>query len=379
MKNKPVVLVIENSVDVTGALKSITRTAQDLQGSFVFKFIIPLNSKGRSWIEGNGFVNIHELPMKEISKRFSSLLFYFPFLLINTFRLQRIVRQESVSIIHVNDLYNLLPVMLHIFGGKIPYVCHIRFLPNRFPGWLFNLWLKLHLHYASKVVTVSQSVLNTLPLHTKIIFIHNELPMKESYPERIDTHQQKPFFKFLYLSNFINGKGQNFALDAFSIIRNELPNWKLRFVGGDMGLKKNRDFRNALKVKAEAMGIFDRTEWSGLSKEVELEYKQADVVINFSESESFSIVCLEALYFGRPLIATDCGGPVEIIDNGLTGILVPNRNILAMAAAMLELAVEKDKREAMGFAARKIVRERFSVENTSFRIEEIYYNALKGK
>ena len=65
-----------------------------------------------------------------------------------------------------------------------------------------------------------------------------------------------------------------------------------------------------------------------------------DVVLNFSESESFSLVCLEALANGKPLIATKCGGPQEIIRHLENGILVENKDVLAMSQAIIKLAVE---------------------------------------
>lgn len=370
------ILIIENSIEVTGALKSITRTAYDLRGFFDFQFIVPYNSKGSFWIEGKGFSIIHELPMKEISKRFSSLVLYIPFLVVNAFRIRRIVRRENISILHVNDLYNLLPIMLHLFGNKVPYVCHIRFLPNRFPKWLFNFWLRLNLKYAYKVVAVSQSVLSQLPSHQKLILVHDELPIEERYPVMSDLHGNKSAFTFLYLSNFTLGKGQNYALEAFIRIHKEIPDWKLRFVGSDMGLKKNKVYKESLMEKASATGIWGKTEWHGFTEDVELEYKQADVVLNFSESESFSMTCLESLFYGRPVIATGCGGPAEIIDHKLTGILVENRNIDAMAEAMKQLALNEKLRVEMGMCAHKVVSEKFSVAKTSFRLKEVYDQIL---
>ena len=175
------------------------------------------------------------------------------------------------------------------------------------------------------------------------------------------------------------GKGQDFALQSFAQVHETLPNWKLRLVGGDMGLKKNRDYMAKLKREAKRLNIERKIEWIAFTEDVELEYKQADIVLNFSESESFSITCLEALYFGRPLIATDCGGPAEIIDDDETGLLVPNRKVDAMAKAMLQLALDKKKRERMGAKARDVVKEKFSVEKTSFRLKEIYEQVLKQK
>ncbi len=374
---KPKILIIDNSIDLTGALKSITRTAHDLQSFFDFTFVIPKKSKGRFWIENIGFNFIHEIPMVELSKRLSSLVLYIPLLLVNSIRLIRIMNKKGISLIHVNDLYNLLPVVVRLLGNPTPYICHIRFMPDRFPSWLFNFWIKLHLRYAAKIITVSHGVLKLLPQHPKISVIYNELPLDESYPELLA--EGKINFVFLYLSNFMAGKGHDIALEAFAEIHENLSNWKFRFVGSDMGVKKNKDYIKKLRSQAEKLNIADKIEWAGFTNDVECEYKQADIVLNFSESESFSKTCLEALYFGRPLIASDCGGPAEIIDNGVTGVLVPNRNSKAMAAAMMKMAIEKNQREAMGMAARSIVRKKFSVENTSFRLKEVYDQVLKGK
>src|SRR5688572_29221658 len=190
--SKPRIAIIENSIDVTGALKTITRIAIDLREFYSFQFIIPSNSAGRSWVEAKGFDTITELPMKEISRRFSSWVLYIPFLLVNGIRLNRYLKRNSIKLIHLNDLYNLLPLMIRLLGNRTPYVCHIRFLPDKFPPLLFNFWLKLHLRFASKIIAVSQSVLNQLPVHSKLTIIHNELPEEERYQEKrtIEENQQ---------------------------------------------------------------------------------------------------------------------------------------------------------------------------------------------
>jgi L-malate glycosyltransferase len=373
--SKPRILVIENSIEVTGALKSITRTAYDLKEFFDFQFILPKKSRGRSWVEKLGLTTIHELPMLEISKRFLSLVFYLPLLALNSIRLYVIVRRENISLIHVNDLYNLLPVLLRFAGVQVPYLCHIRFMPDRFPKWLFNFWFQLHLRYASYIVVVSQSLKNMLPDHPKLVLVHNELPIGERYSDLVMPKNQ-PAKYFLYLSNIIEGKGQNYALEVFAKIHLKLPGWKLRFVGSDMGLKKNRMYKVKLKDRAEVLGIAEKIEWAEFTDDVEKEYKNADIVLNFSESESFSITCLEALYFGRPLIATDCGGPAEIIDNMKSGWLVKNKDLNEMEEAMLSLATNEGLLESFSVEGRIRSREKFSLENTSFRLRDLYNSVL---
>ena len=121
-----------------------------------------------------------------------------------------------------------------------------------------------------------------------------------------------------------------------------------------------------------------KIEWIAFTEDVELECKQADIVLNFSESESFSITCLEALYFGRPLIATDCGGPAEIIDFD-TGYLVNLGDVKAMTQSLEYLITHPSEREEMSRQAYSRVRSKFSYENTINKLELLYGNLVNGK
>jgi L-malate glycosyltransferase len=371
------VLIIENSIHVTGALKSITRVAFDLRHLYSFVFVLPLGSQGRFLVDKFGFKAIYELPMKELSRRVTSFLIYLPALVTNSLKIRKLIRKENIDLIHVNDLYNLIPVVYKLSGGSKPYICHIRFLPTGFPKSIFNLWLNLHLKFSERIIVVSHFLKNQLPSHDKIEWIPNELPIDEQYPPA-DFTTSKKVYTFLYLANFIPGKGQNYALEAFARTHEKLPNWRLRFAGGDMGLQKNKVFRDQLKARAHELGIDQKIDWVEFVEDTEREYKSADIILNFSEAESFSITCLEALFYGMPLIATDCGGPAEIVDHNLTGLLVLNRDIDSMAKTMIQLANDKDLRIQFEENSRSISRKRFSLEKTSYRLYDVYQTVLEN-
>lgn len=369
---KKVVLIIDNSVGITGALKSICQTASDLKEHYQFKMVVPVWSMATSWIRKYAVDSVMAMPLIEISTRIRPLILYVPFLLRNTVALRNLVVKENVSIIHVNDLYNLLPVTIRALGVRVPYVCHIRFMPDRFPPWLFNFWLKLHLRYADRIIAVSQSVQSLLPVHPKIIVIHDRIPDESTVRPVESVGSQKASSTFLYLSNFMAGKGQNLALKAFSTIHHHLPNWRIRFVGGDMNLEKNKRFRDNLMMEAKKMGIWEKTEWVEFTEDVEKEYNQADIVLNFSESESFSMTCAEALRFGRAVIATDSGGPEEIIEDNQSGIIVKNGDISEMAKAMTVLAMDKRLRDQFADYGKKSVMVKFNSNQTSGKVLEVY-------
>jgi glycosyltransferase involved in cell wall biosynthesis len=71
------------------------------------------------------------------------------------------------------------------------------------------------------------------------------------------------------------------------------------------------------------------------------------------------MVCLEALAYGMPLVASDCGGPREIVEDMRSGVLIPNRDVEAAARAMRLLAQDLPLAERLGRDGRVSVRERF--------------------
>jgi L-malate glycosyltransferase len=372
-KQKRRILIIDNSTFVTGALKSIVGVAHDIRSDFEFHFVISKNSRGRYFIEDAGFTSIYEVPLLEISRRPLSILMYIPVLLKNSLLLTRLVKKLKIELIHTNDLYNLLPLGAKLFGMTVPYVCQIRFLPEKFPKALFQMWLRLHLTWSRKIITVSYYLLGKLPRHQKITCVHDQLPFVETYPADV-----KPVpSRILYISNFIRGKGQQYALNAFALLHEKYPKWKIRFVGSDMGLKKNRVFKRELQTYCALHSLSDKVEWENFTRDPETEFKAADLVLNFSESESFSRTCMEALYYGRPIVATDSGGPAEIIDHGITGYLVPKKDINAMVEAMEKLMSNPELRARFGKEGRIRVRQKFSIEKTSFKMAEYYLEALK--
>jgi len=364
--NKPRILIIDNSVAVTGALKAVTQSATVLNNVFSFLFLIPKPNSIKNIIDKCGFKSI-EWRMIELRKSLLPLVFYVPFLIINAFRLKSFVKVNRIDLIHVNDLYNLIPATAAILGNKIPYVCHIRFMPEGFPTILFDFWIKLNLRYAVKVMVVSESLLKKMPYHDKLVLIYDGIQFHDH-----QGYQPTEKKSFLYLANTIPGKGHKYALEAFAKIHRQLPDWKLRFVGGDMGLGKNREYLDDLKNLSLKLGITSSVEWSGFVSDVSMEYWNADIVLNFSESESFSMTSLEALAHARPLIVSDCGGPAEIVTHSVSGLLVRNKNINDMAEAMLHLALSPDMRLELAEHGYNEVKEKFDLMVTSTKLQAIY-------
>src|SRR5262249_3171868 len=158
-----------------------------------------------------------------------------------------------------------------------------RFIPSRFPKQLVAFWHGIHQRFSSQIIAVSNVVRNNLPDQKQVVIVWNELPQMEKVPYDFSTSKL-----ILYPANYIQGKGHEYALDAFSLVAKKYPDWSLRFVGGDMGLQKNRDYKIWLQKRAEELGLANRIEWFSFVNDIRSQYLEASIVLNFSESESFS-------------------------------------------------------------------------------------------
>lgn len=364
---KKTLLILENSVALTGAFRCALNEAALLSDQFRFVFVVPNGSTVLPLLRDKGYP-YHTLPYHEISRSAKALLLYPFFLIANLIRLRKIVRQEKAVIIQVNDFYNLLGVLLRCSGSKITLLTYIRFLPSALPKPLRKLWTGAAQRYSHRVITVSDAVLNQLPAHTRTLRLYDPALLAEKHK---DPEKHEDLVHCLYIANYTRGKGQEHAIEAFAAAYATDQRLRLKLTGGTMGLEKNLQFREELKERIKALRLGNVAEVDPFSSDVELEIKRADILLNFSEAESFSLTCLEASFYRRPVIATRCGGPEEIIEDGQTGILVPRQDISAMTQAICRLAADPVLRRKMGDTGRKYVSSKFSPENFRDQFQKI--------
>lgn len=373
--------MVDNSRAVTGALNAMRHATGPLRPDMAFEYVLPTGSKGRDVLEADGYV-VHELPFVEISRRKADLLLYMPMLLLNGWRLHRLAQARGASLIHLNDFYNLTGYMARYFSfGKLRVVTHVRFLPQTLPQPLARVWRWLAEHAAQQVLCVSEAVRSYFATDSaRVCTVYDPLPARGEKlpPHEVSVDSGRPVH-LLYLSNYIRGKGQDLALEAFRMAHDHNPHLRLHFVGGDMGMAKNQEFRQDLESTVKQAGLREVVTFAGFASDTEKLMKDHDVVLNFSEAESFSLTCLDALYYGVPLIATDCGGPAELFESNKSGLLVPNREVAAMAAAIVELAGNVVQQQEFSAASRQLVRRKFAPAHTYLHLAARYRAVLAGR
>ena len=145
-------------------------------------------------------------------------------------------------------------------------------------------------------------------------------------------------------------KGQDTAVEAFADVRREHPGARLLLVGeakftGSGTRFDNVAFRDGLRARAAELGIADGVEFLGDRRDALDWIAALDVLLAPSWEEPFGRTIVEAMAIGTPVIATSVGGPAEIVEDGVSGRLVPPRDPAALAAAALELLASPELRE----------------------------------
>jgi len=140
--------------------------------------------------------------------------------------------------------------------------------------------------------------------------------------------------------------------------------------------------RSVLERKAREIGS-DRIRLVGLVSQEEMRelYRSADVVVipsvtTSGTQENTSISALEAMASGKPVIATGIGGLLEVIHAGEEGILVPERDADAIAAAAIRLVTDRKLAESIGRQGRARVVKEFSLSGWTKRVLDVYASAL---
>jgi glycosyltransferase involved in cell wall biosynthesis len=122
------------------------------------------------------------------------------------------------------------------------------------------------------------------------------------------------------------------------------------------------ELRPVLEARAAALGLGDRWILAGFRDDVDALLPAFTVFCLSSHSEGLGTSLLDAMNFGRPIVATSAGGIPEAVEDGRTGRVVPARDPEALADALVELLCEESLRESMGRAGRSRFEEHFTAD-----------------
>jgi glycosyltransferase involved in cell wall biosynthesis len=160
-------------------------------------------------------------------------------------------------------------------------------------------------------------------------------------------------------------KGQRHLIDAAHLVVREVPDARFVILGeGELRGHLERQVRDYHLEKHVLLPGF-RTDVLGCIKGV-------DLFVMSSVTEGLGTSLLDAMACAKPIVATRTGGIPEVVDDGVTGLLVPPRDHQAMAAAIVRLLTDPALCRRMGDAGRARVGERFTVERMVAETAAVY-------
>jgi glycosyltransferase involved in cell wall biosynthesis len=172
-------------------------------------------------------------------------------------------------------------------------------------------------------------------------------------------------------------KAQHIFIKAAALVAERRPDVRFVVVGGAV-LGTEGGYPTWLESLTRQRGLTDRLRLVGQQRQVAPWFAALDVAVHATDGEPFGLVILEAMASGTPIVATNVGGPSEIIDDGKSGLLVPPAQPVATAEATLRLLEEPHLRARLSSAGRRRAR-LFTVERMSDAFASLFRSLLDSQ
>jgi len=282
-----------------------------------------------------------------------------------------LVRQHGIRLLHANSAAPMQWLAPAARGLRLPLLCHLH------APYLLKDRFGLLLHQATLVAGVSNATLRGL--------VEDGMPATRlrRVPNGIDPARLlgQPFgdlrarlgippdtFVVGSIGSLISRKRLDVALAGFARLDLSPP---ARLILAGSGAD-----RAALEAQAAELGIADRVHFLGTTDRPAEVYRAIDVNLLTSRQEAFGLVIVEAALFGVPSLGSAVDGIPEVIAEAETGLLFPNADVPALAAALQRLAADAPLRHRLGAAARQAAEARFTAARMAETLGGLYDELL---
>lgn len=165
------------------------------------------------------------------------------------------------------------------------------------------------------------------------------------YPDKVDD-VRKEEGRIICVGRLNGQKRIDRLISAFALIADKYPKWHVDVFG-------EGDLKYTLQQQIDSLHLEDRFVLNEPTNRIFEEYKKSQMLVLSSEYEGRPLVLIEAMACGTPCVSFDCpSGPGEIIENGVTGLLVENGNIYDLANKIEWMITHEAERKEMGRQAR---------------------------
>lgn len=185
----------------------------------------------------------------------------------------------------------------------------------------------------------------------------------------------------LFVGRLERRKGIDVLLDAIPEVCGCLPAVRFRLIGDKTLLNDNgRTYEQQFWASPGSEQLRGRVLFDGKVGDLERDtaYANCDIFVGPSRYESFGLIFLEAMRYAKPVVGCRAGGMSEVIDDGVTGILVEPGDRASLVRALVELARQPELRRRLGDAGAAAFRERFTAERMAADSIGLYDSAIRN-
>lgn len=360
-------LLISHTSDLNGAEKSLLDLAIGLKLQNINCLVLcPATGELSTKLEEEKIpVSYMSLPRPQ--RDLPSLLKFIFLWLPTIISLLYFLHDRGIHLVYNNTIDGLYGPFASRLAG-IPCVWHVREVKplNAQARKLFT-WLLVHL----PTITVFNSKA-TMSAYSNRAFsnwriVYNGVKMNSRPP----VTANKPIVLVGFAGQMVAHKCPERFIQAFAIAKKACPHLVGIMAGDGLMLEE-------MKLLVKEQNISNSLQILGRVKDMVSFYRNLDIFVLTSEKEPFGRVLIEAMSVGCPVIAASVGGVPEVVEDGVTGFLVPSHDINAFAKNILLLARDRDLRIQMGLAGYKRVQDLFSVTQYCNQLVSIFKEVSKS-
>ncbi|WP_242320274.1 glycosyltransferase [Bacillus cereus group sp. BfR-BA-01349] len=347
------ILVISPSFECGGAEKYVCWLMNKLVEEG--KEVVFLSSGGVLVQQLNSKIHFIQLPI--LKKSLYSLLKL-------SYEIRKIVKRYKIQVIHSQSVFTT--IMGKLLTPHMPIIVTIHGLRKKhYP--LANVLVKI---FATKIIAVSEEIEHEMSypmdVRNKLEVIYNATKIPE---ENVEKCSQDGPITIGVIARLHEEKGHMILLKAFQKLLGSNSNIELYIIG-------NGPEREKLEAWVQREEIDKKVIFTGFQTDVAGILKGLDIVVLPSFREGLPLAILEAMSYGKCIIATNVGGIPEAIDDGHSGLLCKSGDVQGLLEA-LQVAVQSEElRFRLGKAADHKVKSVFSDEVCYQKIMRVYHEVL---
>jgi glycosyltransferase involved in cell wall biosynthesis len=280
----------------------------------------------------------------------------------------------------------------HFYGGLaarwtgIPCIWHVQdFISERFGGVYRHLFGQIAGWFPAHIIVDGGPIARQLPkrLHNHVSVIHNGVDTRRFRPSADGASVRRELgipaeaLVIGHVARMTPWKGQHYLLEAFAHVATAVSRARLLFVGAPVF--DSDAYERRLRDRTAELGLGDRVIFAGYRRDLPRVLAAMNIFGYTSvEKDTSPLALLSAMAVGLPLVAFDIEGVREVVSPGEEGLLVPVRQIDALAQALARLIAEGELRLHLAAGARRRAEHSFSLEQYVARLEATFFAVMSG-